>query len=84
MSVPKGIIEFADLALCSPYRKKLLGVRIIIFLSVTLPILLTVFYNLPIEVQFVVFTYCATQWADLFDLQHGIYTVLLTTPSLVR
>lgn len=50
MSVPKGIIEFADLALCSPYRKKLLGVRIITFLSVTLPILLTAFYNLPVMI----------------------------------
>jgi hypothetical protein len=50
VSVPKGIIEFADLVLCSPYRKKLLGVRIITFLSVTLPILLTALYNLPVLV----------------------------------
>ena len=50
MNVPKGIIEFADLALCSPHRKKLLGLRIITFLLVILPIMLTVFYKLPIFV----------------------------------
>ena len=48
MSVPKGIIEFADLALCSPYKTKLLIVRTITILAATLPILLTNFYNLPI------------------------------------
>ncbi len=48
MSVPKGIIEFADLALCSPYKTKLLIVRIITILTATSPILLTNFYTLPI------------------------------------
>ncbi|MBQ59488.1 MAG: hypothetical protein CMA66_02945 [Euryarchaeota archaeon] len=50
MSVPKGIIEFADLALCSPYKTKLLRVRIITILTVILPILLISFYSLPIFV----------------------------------
>tara|TARA_B100000767_G_scaffold275119_1_gene310537 strand:+ start:2322 stop:2951 length:630 start_codon:yes stop_codon:yes gene_type:complete len=48
VSVPKGIIEFADLTLCSPYKNKLLGVRIITFLSIIVPILLTAIYQLPI------------------------------------
>ena len=69
MSVPKGIIEFADLALCSPYRKKLLGVRIIAFLSVILPILLAGFYNLPI-------------FAILLPIIIGASIYLVFTPDL--
>lgn len=69
MSVPKGIIEFADLPLCSPYKTKLLGVRIITFLSAVLPILLTPFYHLPI-------------FATLLSMFIGASFYLVFTPDL--
>ena len=69
MSVPKGIIEFADLALCSPYKTKLLIVRIITILTATLPILLTNFYNLPI-------------FAILLSIIIGASIYLVFTPDL--
>jgi len=69
VSVPKGIIEFADLALCSPYKTKLLIVRIITILTTTLPILLTNFYNLPI-------------FAILLSIIIGASIYLVFTPDL--